>query len=143
MDYLAAFDISASGMAVEKYRLDVVALNLANANSTRGVNGELYQPLRVISGAKNSFANQLDIFASNQALGAEVVDVRPTNQEPRMVFDPSHPDADTKGYVAYPNVNTVSEMMTLIEATRAYEANVKAMNAARSMALQALDIGRK
>ena len=142
MDYLSAFDISASGMAVEKYRLDVMALNLANANSTRGVNGETYQPLRVISGARVDFANHLNAYTKGQALGAEIVDVRPTNQEPRLVFDPSHPEADAKGYVAYPNVNTVSEMVTMIEATRAYEANVKAMNAAKSMALRALEIGK-
>ena len=142
MDYLAAFDISASGMAVEKYRLDVMALNLANANSTRGSNGEVYQPLRVISGARADFASHLNAYAKGQALGAEIVDVRPTNQEPRLVFDPSHPEADAKGYVAYPNINTVSEMVTMIEATRAYEANVKAMNAAKSMALRALEIGK-
>jgi len=143
MDYLSAFDISASGMAVEKYRLDIMALNLANSNSTKGVNGELYQPMRVISGARTNFANHLNTFMKDQALGAEVVDVRPMDQEPRMVFDPSHPEADAKGYVSYPNVNTVSEMMVMIETTRAYEANVKAMNAAKSMALRALEIGSK
>lgn len=135
MDYLAAFGISASGMVVEKTRLDVVALNLANASTTRGANGGPYQPLRVITGvaATSPFEQYM--------AGAKVIDVQPMNVEPRQVYEPNHPHADARGFVAYPNINPVSEMVTLIEATRAYEANVRALNAAKTMALRALEIG--
>jgi len=144
MDYFSSFDISASGMAVEKMRLDIMALNLANANSTRRLDGRgVYQPLSVISAARqSSFEGEMAKNGFPQLLGAEIVDIRPVNTEPKLVFDPNHPDANDKGYVSYPNINPVSEMVTLIEATRAYEANVKAMNAAKSMALRALEIGR-
>ena len=142
MDYLTSFDISASGMAVEKTRLDIMALNLANANTTRVTGGGVYKPLKVISTAQTaSFDNELVRQGQVNLAGAQIVEIRPVETEPRMVFDPNHPDANAKGYVSYPNVNPVSEMVTLIEATRAYEANVKAMNAAKSMALRALDIG--
>jgi len=142
MDYMASFDISASGMAVEKMRLDIMAMNLANANSTRGPDGEVYKPLKVVSAARTAqFENELAKYGSTNLSGAEIVDVLPVDKEPRIVFDPNHPDADERGYVRYPNINTVAEMMVLIEATRAYEANVKAMNAAKSMALRALEIG--
>ncbi len=141
MDYFSAFAISASGMSVEKTRLDVVALNLANVHSTRAGAGALYQPLTVISGAKpGAFAAAL-AGASNAALGARVYEVRPTPAPPRLVHEPGHPDADAKGFVAYPGVNTLNEMVTMIAATRAYEANVAALNAARVMALKALEIG--
>src|SRR5262249_10865500 len=130
-----------SGMAVEKMRLDVTALNLANVNSTRGGAGTLYQPLTVISTAKpGSFAAAIT-GAKNVALGAQVSEVRASTVAPRLVYEPSHPDADNKGFVAYPGINTVHEMVTLISATRAYEANVAVINAAKSMALRALDIG--
>jgi flagellar basal-body rod protein FlgC len=132
MDYYAAFAISASGMAVEKTRLDVVAMNLANAGSTRA-GGAPYQPLTVLSGARTGFAQQL--------AGAQVRAVRPSGETPRMVYEPGHPDADTRGFVAYPGIDPLREMMTLITATRAYEANLAALNAARTMASRALEIG--
>lgn len=124
MDYLAAFGISASGMAVEKTRLDIVALNLANVSTTKGVDGGPYRPLRVITGVAASSP-----FEQHMA-GAKVVDVQPMNVEPRQVYEPHHPHADARGFVAYPNINPISEMVVLIEATRAYEANVRALNAA-------------
>jgi len=142
MDYMASFDISASGMAVEKTRLDIMALNLANANTTRVKGGGVYQPLKVISTAQTAnFDNELVRQGQVNLAGAQILEIRPVETEPRLVFDPNHPDANAKGYVSYPNVNPVSEMVTLIEATRAYEANVKAMNAAKTMALHALEIG--
>jgi len=145
MDYLASFDISASGMAVEKTRLDIVALNLANAKSTRSIEGGPYKALEVISGEKIAdFADYLDKASDTHiAAGAQVLDIKQKDVEPKLVYEPKHPDANKDGYVAYPNINPVSEMITLIEATRAYEANVRALNAAKSMALQALDIGKK
>ena len=143
MDYFAAFAISASGMTVEKTRLDVTALNLANASSTRA-GGKLYVPLTVVSAPKQGarFEQLVSSYAASlPALGAEVVAVRPTGAAPRLVHEPGHPDADGRGFVAYPAINTVHEMMTIITATRAYEANLSALNAARSMAQRALEIG--
>ncbi|MCP4469641.1 MAG: flagellar basal body rod protein FlgC [Gammaproteobacteria bacterium] len=141
MGYFSAFDISASGMQVQKIVLDTVALNLANVSTTRGVSGGPYAPLQVVIGEKSgaSFFDQVAAFQG--ALGAEVVEIQPLPDAPRMVHDPDHPDAGGDGFVAYPNINPVSEMINLMEATRAYEANVRALNATRTMALHALEIG--
>jgi flagellar basal-body rod protein FlgC len=141
MDYFSAFAISSSGMTVEKMRLDVTALNLANVNSTRAGAGTLYQPLTVISQAKPGAFAAAMAGARDVQLGAQVAEVRATLAPPRLVYEPGHPDADNKGFVAYPAINTVNEMVTMMSATRAYEANVAAMNAAKVMALKALEIG--
>jgi flagellar basal-body rod protein FlgC len=140
MNYLLAFDISGSGMSVEKLRLDVTAINLANINTTRSADGGLFKPLKVVTTSKltptfDASLNQLSVA------GTVVADVIQADTPPRMVYDPGHPDADEKGFVAYPDINPVSEMINLITTTRAYEANVRAMNAAKTMALKALEIG--
>lgn len=144
MDYMSAFEISASGMTVERARLDATAVNLANANSTRGIDGTLFRPLRVVSGPKagQGFSVTFDAFSAAQGpRGVAVTEVRRLDVAPRLVFEPAHPDADEKGFVAYPGINPVSEMVNLIATMRTYEANVVAMNAAKTMALKALDIG--
>lgn len=143
MDYYAAFAIGASGLEVQKTRLDISALNLANAHSTRA-GGTLYQPLTVVSGPRvaSRFDPLLSGYAASlPALGAEVVSVQPLNLPPRLVHEPGHPDADARGFVAYPAVDPLREMLTLMTATRAYEANLSALNAARTMAQRALEIG--
>jgi flagellar basal-body rod protein FlgC len=142
MDYFAAFEVSASGMTVQKLRLDVIAANLANVNTTRSAEGGVYRPLEVLIGERTGFESHLQAGLRGLAgLGAEVVDVRPLDLPPRLVHDPGHPDADEQGFVEFPAISPVSEMVSLIEATRAYEANVRAMEAAREMALRALEIG--
>jgi len=141
MNAFSAFEISAAGMSVERLRLDVSAINLANANTTRAPDGTLFRPLRVTASTiQPPFDTLMDrlMFAGNLGGDAEV---RAMDVEPRRVFDPGHPDADERGFVAYPAVNSVSEMIQLISITRAYEANVRALNAAKSMAQKALDIG--
>ncbi len=146
MDYYSAFEISASGMALEKTRLDTLALNLANANTTRAEGGGPYRPMRVVARAVegSAFEGRLDsLLQSHYPGGVEVTEILAQDVAPRLVLDPGHPDVDERGYVAYPNINPVSEMVTMIEAVRGYEANVRAMNAAKSMALSALDIGRE
>jgi flagellar basal-body rod protein FlgC len=138
MDYLRAYAISGSGMAVEKARVDLAAANLANANSTRSAGGALYQPLRLITGAAApDFAGQL----AGALRGAEVIGVRPMDVPPRLSYEPGHPDADDKGFVSYPGIQPLAEMMIMITAVRAYEANVAALNAAKAMAMKTLDIG--
>ncbi len=144
MNYFAAFEISGSGMSLERLRLDVTAMNLANTNTTRAADGEVFKPLRVIATSKmaTDFATLLSGMTDVSSLGGvEVGAIREMDSAPRMVFDPNHPDADEKGFVAYPDINPISEMVNLISATRAYEANVRALNAAKTMALKALEIG--
>lgn len=141
MDYFSAFAISGSGMSVEKLRLDVTALNLANVHSTRAGTGALYQPLTVVSQARPGAFAAAMAGARNVQLGAQVAEVRASLVPPRLVYEPSHPDADNKGFVAYPGINSVTEMVTMMSATRAYEANVAALNAAKVMSMKALEIG--
>lgn len=136
MGIFDALRISASGMTAERLRMDVIAENLANANTTRGANGQPYQRKDVLlqqSGGK-SFADVLG--------GVEVAGIVADPSPPRRVYDPGHPDADAQGYVSLPNVNSVTEMVDLISSSRGYEANVQAMNAAKTMFSKALDILR-
>ena len=126
-------------------RLDVTAANLANVHSTRARDGSGYEPLQVISAARPLRSFQAAFGAAALSLGmptgAEVLEVRPARTTPRLVHEPNHPDADARGYVAYPGIDPVHEMVTLISSLRAYEANVAALNAAKAMALKALELG--
>ena len=132
------FAISAVGMDIERMRADVAAMNLANAHVAVGVNGEGYRPLQVIarSGTTAAFATQFE-----QWMQAPAVSVEPTLAAPRQVLEPGHPLADDKGFVRYPAVDHTAEMLTMMGAMRAYEANVAAMNMSRAMLLKALEIG--
>ena len=145
MDYVNAFQISASGMVAEKTRLEAIALNLANAKTIQTESGGPYKPLKVITSERTGkpFDTYLGSIGYNsRSMGVDVVSVKQVNSPPRMMYEPGHPNADKKGFVAYPNINSVSEMVSLIEAVRGYEANVRALNVAKSMALKALEIGR-
>ncbi len=145
MSAFSAFDISATGMSVERMRLDVAAYNLANAQTTAGPDGTAFSPLRVV--ARPMGGPDFDALVAGHLSGAGVapmpldVQIERMQVAPRMVYDPGHPDADARGFVAYPAINPVSEMVQLITVTRAYEANVRALNAAKTMALKALEIG--
>ena len=148
MDYTQAFAISAAGMTVERTRVDVAALNLANANTVQGTDGNAFRPLRVV--ARSAGNLQTTFAALVDGSGAAAPDVTQVLPEisveaadvmPRMVYEPGHPYANGKGFVSYPGVDTAVEMVSMMSATRAYEANVAAMNAARTMAPKALDIG--
>ncbi|HHY10958.1 MAG TPA: flagellar basal body rod protein FlgC [Firmicutes bacterium] len=145
MNVFKAFRISASGLTAERLRMDTIANNLANANTTRSLDGGPYRRQVPV------FAPLLDrslraavhpLRKGAQTQGVQVLGIISDPAPPRMVYDPQHPDADADGYVAMPNVHVVKEMVDLITATRAYEANVEALNAARSMAQKALEIGR-
>ena len=142
MDFNNSFHISASGMAVEKLRLDVTAANLANMHSSAAAGGQLYRPMQVVARAVAlSFSDQMGRVSALADGGVELASLAPQDVAPRMVYEPGHPDADSKGFVAYPGVNQSSEMINMMSALRAYEANVVAMNAAKTMAQRALDIG--
>jgi flagellar basal-body rod protein FlgC len=138
MDFSSVFEISSAGMNLERLRLEVSAANLANAQTT-AADGNAYRPLRVVARAStvDSFDSKL---ASALPLPVDVSVVE-SRTSPRRVFDPGHPDADARGFVAYPDVSPVSEMVRLVEIGRAYEANVRALSMARSMAMKALEIG--
>lgn len=140
MNYLQAFAISASGMAVEKARVDLTAVNIANAQSTRSADGAGVRPMRLVSAAKGADFESL-LNNSVPLRGAEIVSVIALATPPRLVYEPGHPDADQKGFVAYPGINPIAEMVNLLTAVRAYEANVAALNAAKSMALRTLQMG--
>lgn len=143
-DFLG-FDISASGLTAQRLRMDVIANNIANVNTTRTPQGGPYRRQMVIfeSRLKELMLNlplprQIQALGNGVRVAAIVEDLSP----PMLVYDPQHPDADASGYVAMPNINIVTEMVDMISATRAYEANIMALNASKSMALRALDLGR-
>lgn len=141
MNYFTSFDISAAGMGLERLRLDVASINLANVHTTRTPDGSAFKPLRVVAASGVSPFEAVMAAASGGYAPAMGVQVQQVDTTPRMVFDPKHPDADENGFVAYPDINPVSEMISVLTATRAYEANVRAFNAAKTMALKALEIG--
>lgn len=140
MDYLSAFAISSAGMQVERTRLDVAAMNIANVNTSRAHNGGSYIPLTTVTRAKKSFLNAYQQTNHLDSMPMASV-MQQTDSVPRLVFEPKHPDANAEGFVAYPGVDTVTEMVNLMTAVRAYEANVVALNAAKSMAMKAIEIG--
>lgn len=125
------FDISASGLSAQRARLDLIASNIANVETTRTPEGGPYRRLRPVFASRTGNPGGVEIIGV-------VADARP----PRRVYQPGHPDADGDGFVAYPNVSIVEEMVDLVSATRSYEANAAAFNAAKSMAQRALDLGR-
>lgn len=143
MDIEKAFAISASGLNAQKRRLEVISSNLANAESTRTREGGPYRRKDVIfettpvAAALEEPTNFAEIYQGVK-IGKIVMDQTPL----RKVFEPQHPDADIDGYVLYPNVNGVSEMVNMLSALRSYDANVTALDASNSMALKALEIGR-
>ena len=144
MSIFSAMNISATGMTAQRVRMDVISQNLANVNTTRNDSGTTYRRQTVVMEAQTSreFASAL-----NQALGLTGTGVKVTHivedmSDLRMVYEPTHPDADENGYVHYPNVNSVTEMTNLIDASRAYEANAAAFNAAKIMAMKGLELGK-
>jgi flagellar basal-body rod protein FlgC len=141
MDVSGTLAISASALQAQRLRMDVIAANLANAQSTRTPEGGPYKRRDVVLEALPG--GSFDDVLGGQGGGAvRVARVVEDEKPPRVVFDPGHPDADPQGYVAYPNVNPITEMVDLMTATRAYEANVAAVNATKRVLEAALSIGR-
>lgn len=147
MGMFGAMDVNASGLSAQRYRMDIISENIANANTTRTEDGTPYVRKVVTfeeKGRQTPFSQVLD-GASSQYSGQGVKVSRVYEDkitEMNKVYDPSHPDADENGYVTYPNVNIITEMTNLIDATRAYEANATAFNASKSMALKGLQMGQ-
>jgi flagellar basal-body rod protein FlgC len=147
MGLFDSLDISGSGLSAERLRMDVTAENLANANTTRGAGGAAYRRKTVVleqQQPQNNFGNQLTAAMSRgqKPGGVQVAAIAEDVTPNKRVYDPGHPDADAQGYVSMPNVDSVSEMVDLISASRAYEANVTAMQAAKTMFNKTLELLR-
>jgi len=146
MDLMKAMDIAASGMSAERARLNVISMNLANANTTRTASGGPYRRKTVIfetAPVARSFEDELKIsMDDNEVYGVKVSGISPVKGAFKKVYDPSHPDADKQGYVYLPNVNLVQEMVEMLNANRGYEANAAAIRTAKEMALRALELAR-
>ncbi len=155
----STFAISGQGMSVERMRLAAVAKNIANANTTKGPDGQPYKREVVIAADKEnkSFGDELDsqisltktspehsgnIIENPGSASADVISAYTAkdNTPPRLIYDPSHPDADKDGYVKMPNINIVTEMVEMISAQRAFEANASVVESAKNMARDSLDI---
>ena len=135
-------DISASGMTAQRLRLDVISNNIANVNTTRTNEGGPYQRERVVFQEIRDRKSFSDYLRESKRAGVRVVSIQKDDAPFKTVYDPTHPDADAEGYVRLPNVNIVTEMVDMISALRSYEANVTAINAAKSMMSKALEICR-
>ncbi len=141
MDFFTAFNISASALSAQRTRMNVVSSNLANINSTETPEGGPYRRKDVVFSASPAPSSFQEVLKDklNEVNVVEIVDdTRPF----KTVYDPYHPSADQNGYVNYPNVNVIEEMVNMMSATRSYEANISVIKATKSMAQKALDIGR-
>ncbi|HBE80263.1 MAG TPA: flagellar basal body rod protein FlgC, partial [Firmicutes bacterium] len=142
MDLFRNMEISASALTAERLRMDLISDNLANVNTTRTKEGGPYQrKVPVFSEVLDDYMTTGGQIVSKPG-GVKVLRVQPDGNPPRMVFDPSHPDANADGYVLYPDINPVSEMVNLITASRSYEANVTAFNAAKTIFSASLELGK-
>jgi flagellar basal-body rod protein FlgC len=148
MGLFDAVDIAGSGLSAERLRMDVTAENLANAQTTRGANGTAYRRkevvLQQVEGSGSGFRTALAgaMGGGNSPGGVQAAGIVEDASPLKQVYDPGHPDANAQGYVQMPNVNPVTEMVDLIAASRAYEANVTALQTAKTMFSKTLDILR-
>jgi flagellar basal-body rod protein FlgC len=145
-DFVTGFRISSSGMAAQRMRMNTISSNIANINTTRTPEGGAYRRKDVV------FESMPEVRNFGEVLGAtspradmqrvQVTDIVSDKKAPLLKYEPDHPDANEEGYVAYPNINLMEEMTNMIQATRAYEANVQSLQSSKDMALSALEIGR-
>jgi len=145
MDFLTAMKLSSSGLSVQRKRMETIASNMANAETTRTPEGGPYRRKDLVITAmplEDQFGAHLNQELNGKLKQVLVTDVIKDQSEPRLVFNPGHPDANALGYVAMPNIDLISEMVNMMTATRSYEANVTAINATKLMAQRAIDLGR-
>jgi flagellar basal-body rod protein FlgC len=143
MSFQNSLRISAAGMAAQRQRLNVIASNLANLQTTRTPEGGPYKRKDVVFQARPLVENQDDLLSARdhqEALSVEMVKVITDNRPPIMKYQPEHPDADAQGYVAYPNVNAIEEMVNMMSATRSYEANLTMMKTTKDMVNKTIEI---
>ncbi len=145
MGFLSSLDISASALTAQRLRMDVIAENVANIDTTRTADGETYRRQYVIFQERSdtNFSSYLNESISGTAgEGVRVVEIAEDTSEFTLVYDPTHVDADEFGYVTLPNVDLAQELLDMMGATRSYEANVTVLNATKGMAMSALEIGK-
>lgn len=151
MDLFQSMQISASALAVQRLRMNVIASNLANINTTKTPQGGPYRrkdvSIRPV-GLEEMGGNSVSSFSSfgseldRHLKGVEVTHITEDQSPPRLVYKPSHPDANAKGYVAMPNINMITEMVSMMNAQRSYEASITAVKATRAMITKSMSIGR-
>ena len=134
MSLFNVFNVAGSAMSAQAQRLNVVSSNLANADSVTSSDGQPYKAKQVVFSATP--------LAGTPSTGVKVKEVVEDNTAPKLMYDPKHPLADEKGYVAMPNVNVVEEMVNMISASRSYQTNVETMNSAKAMLLKTLTLGQ-
>lgn len=141
-----ALEISRSGLDVEWRRMEIIAQNIANMNTSRTATGDPFTPLRLVSGPSRSFAESLVQAQREEAemrpTGVQVYGIEREDGGVRRVYEPGHPHADPEGFVSYPDISHAQEMTLMISTARAYEANLVALSSARQMYSSALQLGR-
>ncbi len=142
MSFFKSMDISGSGLTAQSFRMDVIAQNIANVDTTRTADGGPYQRRTTVLGQQADFAGILAGVAAegSPVTGVEVVATEADTTPFQLVYNPTHPDAGADGYVRMPNVDVTTEYVDLISASRSYEANLTVMNATKRMAVKALEI---
>lgn len=138
------FSVSASGMEAQRFRMNIIASNLANVETTRTETGGAYRRKDIVFAAQGEggFAGALRQAMDGSAPGVKIAGVIEDARPLKHIYEPAHPDANPEGYVAFPNINVAEEMVNMIAASRSYEANVSAFKATREMALKALELGQ-
>lgn len=144
MPFLQSLNISGSGLTAQKLRMDVISENIANIDSTRTEAGGPYRRKMVVLSSVGEFKNMLMKNLNNEEanFGVEVTDIVEDKSDFKLIYNPEHPDADENGYVSMPNVDSLKETVDMMEAYRAYQANITALNTTKQMAVKALEIGR-
>ncbi len=149
MDLFRIFTLSGAGMNAQRSRMNVVAGNMANAETTRTPEGGPYRRRNIIFQAVppgGEFSSLMRVSLTGrpeEILTVEVAGVKESQRAPKKIYDPQHPDADPEGYVSYPDINVMEEMVDLLSAVRSYEANLAAYNATKSLVRRLLEIGRQ
>jgi flagellar basal-body rod protein FlgC len=143
MSVFSSMQINASGLSLERLKMDTISTNIANINTTRTEEGGPYRRKEVVFEENlKTMKNKLSGKNEKRSMGVKVTGIADDNDNLKVVYDPSHPDADEDGYVLLPNVNLVDEMIALINTQRTYEANVTALNTSKSILKKALEISK-
>ncbi|ADL13153.1 flagellar basal body rod protein FlgC [Acetohalobium arabaticum] len=145
MGLFSGMNVSSSGMTAQRLRMDLISNNIANINTTRTDDGGPYKKKSPVFKAKNDQGFSLpnsDAQSNQVGQGVEVSSIKESSKPPKLVYNPQHPDANEEGYVEMPNIDIASEMVDMVSASRAYEANVTALNTSKQMAKSALKIGK-
>lgn len=145
MDFMTALDVGASALTAERTHMNIISMNLANAKTTRTADGGHYRRRSVVLESvdvDSPFSKTMEGALDKELRGVRVQSVAIDQRPPKMVYEPGHPDADSDGYVAYPDINVVEEMANLMTAQRGYEANVTTVDTIKAMYTKALEINR-